>query len=265
MKLSAGGRIGAALLTSLFVSLPRAGSEPVAVRYSAGLLHGFLKLSTTDGSEIADGDLVQMARGNRVTSHLVFRFKDRSLLDETTVFSQRNELRMISYRLVQRGPSFPRPLELSIDSNGLAIATFTDEHGQPTTEREQVQTPADLANGLVPTLLENARADAAPTQFPFVVATPKPRVVKLNVHPPVEETFLTGGVQRKALHYAMKVEIGGLSGVVAPIIGKQPPDQHVWILGGEAPAFVKSEQQFYPGGPVWRIELVAPSWPQPRR
>jgi hypothetical protein len=31
---------------------------------------------------------------------------------------------------------------------------------------------------------------------------------------------------------------------------------------GEAPAFVKSEQPFYLGGPVWRIELVSPVWPR---
>ena len=59
-----------------------------------------------------------------------------------------------------------------------------------------------------------------------------------------------------------KVDIGGLSGLLAPLLGKQPPDSHVWILGGEAPAFVKAEQPLYLGGPVWRIELVSPVWKQ---
>jgi len=53
----------------------------------------------------------------------------------------------------------------------------------------------------------------------------------------------------------------GVAGVVAPIVRKQPPDIHVWILGGEAPAFVKSEGPLYLGGPIWRIELVSPVWP----
>jgi hypothetical protein len=60
----------------------------------------------------------------------------------------------------------------------------------------------------------------------------------------------------------MNVEIGGISGVLALIFGKQPPDSHVWILGGEAPAFVKSEQPLYLGGPFWRIQLVSPVWPR---
>jgi len=47
-----------------------------------------------------------------------------------------------------------------------------------------------------------------------------------------------------------------------PLVGKQPPDSHVWILGGEAPAFVKAEQPPYNEGPVWRIELTSPVWPK---
>ena len=33
----------------------------------------------------------------------------------------------------------------------------------------------------------------------------------------------------------LKVDIGGLSGLVAPLVGKQPPDSHVWILDGDVP------------------------------
>jgi hypothetical protein len=63
---------------------------------------------------------------------------------------------------------------------------------------------------------------------------------------------------------ALKVDIGGLSGLLAPLVGKQPPESHVWILTGEVPAFVKSEQPLYYGGPLLRIELVSPTWPRLR-
>ena len=65
-----------------------------------------------------------------------------------------------------------------------------------------------------------------------------------------------------ATHYVVKVEIGGVSGLLAPLLGKQPPDTQVWILPGEAPAFVKSEGPLYLGGPLWRIELTSPVWPR---
>ena len=40
------------------------------------------------------------------------------------------------------------------------------------------------------------------------------------------------------------------------------PDIHVWVLGGEAPAFVKMEGPLFCGGPIWRIELASPVWPK---
>ena len=122
--------------------------------------------------------------------------------------------------------------------------------------------PPDLANCLILTLLKNVRTGAPPKTVSLVAATPKPRLVKLAISAAGDEPFSTGGSARKATHYVLKVEIGGIAGVLAPLLGKQPPDSHVWILGGEAPAFVKSEQPLYLGGPLWRTELVSPVWPR---
>ena len=62
----------------------------------------------------------------------------------------------------------------------------------------------------------------------------------------------------------IKIDIGGIAGVIAPIVGKQPPDIHVWVLGGATPAFVKSEGPLFYGGAPWRIELTSPVWPRSR-
>jgi hypothetical protein len=237
--------------------------EPVPVRYAEGTVHGFLVLRTTEGNGIADGDLVQVARGDRVTTRLVFHFRDGSVNEETAVFSQRQQFRLLSDHLVQKGPSFPQPLEMSIDAaSGSVTVRYSDDHGQQKTESEHMDLPPDLANGIIPTLLKNVRASAPPKQLSFVAATPKPRLVKLAVSVAGQDRFSTWRMARSATHYVLKVEIGGLSGVLAPLVGKQPADSHVWILGGEAPAFVKSEQPLYLGGPLWRIELASPTWPR---
>ena len=94
------------LVSACILSGVAASASPVAVRYKEGLIHGFLMLSTLDGEAIAAGDLTQVARGDRVTTQLVFRFKDGSRQEETTVFSQRGNFRLISYHMVQNGPSF---------------------------------------------------------------------------------------------------------------------------------------------------------------
>jgi hypothetical protein len=111
------------------------------------------------------------------------------------------------------------------------------------------------------TVLKNIRPDTPETEVAFLATTPKPRLVKFVITPKGEEPFLTGDTQHKAMHFVVKVDIGRISGAFAELLGKQPADIHVWILEGEAPAFVKSEGPLAFGGPIWRLDLVSPVWP----
>ncbi|MGH9142850.1 MAG: hypothetical protein ACRD2I_17095 [Vicinamibacterales bacterium] len=259
------GRLASAVAFVMLVSVS-APTQPIPVRYREGLVHGFLTLRTTDGALVANGDLIQVARGDRVTSRLVFHFKDGSLRDESSVFSQRQSFRLISNHLVQKGPTFPQPLDLRIDcSSGQVTVRYTDDHGKQKVESERMKLPPDLANGMTLTLLKNVRANSAPPAMSMVVTTPKPRLVKLVTASAGEDPLSTGSLSRRADHYVVKIEIGGLAGLLAPLVGKQPPATHIWILGGEAPAFVKSEGAMFLGGPIWRIELVSPVWPTATR
>ena len=98
-------------------------AAPVAVRYTERLEHGFLELRTLEGRTIADGDLSQAAKGGQVTARIVFHFHDGSRHEETAAFTQREHLRLASYRLVQKWPSFPRQLDMSIDA-GCGVSTL---------------------------------------------------------------------------------------------------------------------------------------------
>ena len=238
-------------------------TENVAVRYKEGLTHGFLTLSTLDGQRLALGDLIELVRGDVVTMRLTYRFKDGSLQDETTVFSQRRRFRLISDHLIQKGPTFPTQTDLFIEmSSGKVTVHSTDEKGKRKDEEQKMKLPPDLANGLVLTLLKNVAPGAQPPELPMLVATPKPRIVKLSISSAAKDPYSLGGTSREAFHYVLKVEIGGIEGVIAPLLGKQPPDNHVWITAGEGPTFVKSETLSYMGGPLWRTELLAPDWPK---
>ena len=66
----------------------------------------------------------------------------------------------------------------------------------------------------------------------MVAATPKPRLVKLEVAGAGEDAFHVGGSPRKATHYVVKVETGGVAGLLAPLPGTDPPASHVWLLRG---------------------------------
>jgi len=231
----------------------------VTVRYAEGLTHGFLALRTLEGETLAEGDLTQVARGGRVTARVVFHFKDGSVHDETTVFSQAKTFRLLSEHLIQKGPSFEHPIDVLIDgSTGKVTVRSTDHDGKEKVSTEHVDLPPDVANGLIFTLLKNFGAETTQAKLAMVATTPKARLVKLAITREGAEPFSMGNSSRKLTHFVVKVEIGGAAGLVAPLLGKQPPDIHVWILGGDAPVFVRSEGPLFYGGPVWRIELVSP-------
>jgi hypothetical protein len=257
------------MLAATWLGVASSSAEPVAVRYPEGVTHGLLILRSLDGTSVADGDLIQTAKGNRVTTRMVFRFPDGSSHDETSVFSQQRQFRLISHHLVQKGPTFPRQTDMLVDvARGQVTVRYTDEKKngdekpKERLETERLTLPPDLANGLMLTMLKNISPDRPPKELSFVASTPKPRLVKLVVSSTGKERFRTGRLNREATHYVVKVEIGGLTGLLASVFGKQPPDSHVWIVDGDAPAFVKSELTLYVGGPVWRIELANPVWPQ---
>jgi hypothetical protein len=232
------------------------------VRYTEGLAHGFLVLKTLDEKLVAHGDLIQTVRAGRVTSEVVFHFKDGSVHDETAVFSQNGRFRLLTDHLVQKGPSFPKPLDMAIDAQtGHVNTRYRDDDGRDKVDEEQMNLPPDIANGIMIVLLKNLSRGTVQATASYVAATPRPRLVKLAVSAGGFDSFSVAGSGRRATHFVVKPEIGGVAGLIAPLLGKEPPDNHIWILEGAAPAFVKSEGPLYPGGPSWRIELVSPVWP----
>ena len=250
-----------AVAASLASASAGSSTESVRVRHVEGLVHGFLGLRDDGGRTIARGDLTQNAQGSRVTSRLTFRFFDGSLYDETAVFSQQLTFRLVRDHLRQRGPSFPTPIDLSIDVAAQRVTVSYSHDGHEKRDNERMELPSDLANGLIPVLLKNVDRGAPPKAFSLVVATPEPQLITLEVASARSRPFSEAEPQEHVTEYTLRPHIGGLKGLIAPLVGKQPADAHVWILDGTAPAFLAAEQQFYPDGPVWRIELSVPPWP----
>lgn len=249
------------LAATLLAATPLA-ADSIPVRRSQGTFHGFLVLKTLAGSTIASGDLMQVAHGDEVTSRLIFHFRDGSLDDDTAVFTQRKVFQLVSDHHIQRGPLFPKPLDMLVEAASGQI-TYRDPDGKST--QHHLDLEPDIANGLPLILLLNLEPTGPPTRVPMVAPTSsKPRLVHIVITPEGKDPLSIGGILHKATNYRIKIELGGVIGLVAPLVGKQPSDVHVWILGGEAPAFVKEEGQFYEGGPIWRIELVSPVFPGAR-
>jgi hypothetical protein len=249
-------RLLAPLLFALFSS---AWGDQVRVAYPQGAAHGFVEVTTLQGTRIAVGDLTRRIRDNVVTSRLIMKFLDGSLDDETTVFSQDRVFHLLRDHHVQHGPSFPKPIDVSVDMLRGQVASI-DEKGNRT--RTNVRMPADLCNGLVLTVVMNVSPSAAETRIPILTGSDKPRLVHLSIKNSGEVPFILGGVSRQANHFLIHVEIGGVAGVVAPLVGKEPPDYHIMVSAGGDPAFIREEGPFFEGGPIWRIQQISATFPK---
>jgi hypothetical protein len=138
-----------------------------------------------------------------------------------------------------------------------SITVRTTEKGKVKITTTHLDLPEDVSNGLLFVLLKNVDPSAE-TTVSYVAASSKPRVVKWNIFPCPEKTIKIGLMRQKTQHYIVKTKIQGPAGVVAPLVGKQPPNIHIWLVKSEAPTFVEFEGPLSQDTPVWRIELAAP-------
>ena len=238
-------------------------AEQVPVRHIEGTAFGFLVLRDIDGRAIAYGQLQQVVKGGQVIDDLKFSFKDGSLYEEITKFTQHENFRLVSDHVVQKGPAFKEEMESWLDSTTGQVTVRSMSEGKTKTSKKALKVPLDAANGMLFTLTKNIDPSRTTTVSMVAVST-RPRVVKLEISPQPEKVFSLGFVAHKAQHYLVKVKIGGVTGAVAPLVGKQPPDIHIWLVKSEAPTFVESEGPLSQDGPVWRIELAAPEPETPK-
>ena len=244
--------VGALLFAVSFVvgAVP-VTAEPVTVRFTEGIMRGFPVLRSQSGEKLAQGELVQVPRGDVVESRLIFRFKDGSIYDERVVFSQRDVFTLLSYRIVQRGPSFPESLEGSVDrsSGRYEVRYKGDEDSPEETLKGQIDLPSDVYNGLLSTLMKNMPA-GNPATVQIVAFTPKPRFVKMLLKPAAEDLMQVNDVAVATTRFVVRPQLG----LFASLLIADIPDVKCWIAGGEAPAFLRFEGPLYFMGPIWRID-----------
>jgi hypothetical protein len=166
--------------------------------------------------------------------------------------------------VVQKGPSFKQESESWIDAGTGKITVRIRDKGKEKMTSKHIDVPEDASNGLLFVLLKNVDPSVPQTTVSFVAASTRPRVVKWNILPGPEKTIKVGLITHKTQQYIVKTKIEGVAGAVAPLIGKQPPDIHVWLVKSEAPTFVEFEGPLSQDSPVWRIEVTAPEPDSPK-
>lgn len=226
-------------------------AEPVAVRFTEGIGRGFPVLRNVNGETIAHGDLTQVPRGERIENRLTFRFRDGSFYDEMVVFSQRDVFTLLSYRLVQRGPSFPESIEATVDreTGRYSVRYRGDQDSPEEVISGKFTMPEDAYNGLLSTLMKNLPTGGSAT-VQIIAFTPKPRLVKMLLMPASQDTVMMGETAVASTRFLVKPQLG----LFASLLVADIPDIKIWVGGGEAPAFLRFEGPLYFMGPIWRID-----------
>ncbi|MHB1863658.1 MAG: hypothetical protein ACYCVL_11865 [Gemmatimonadaceae bacterium] len=238
-----------------------AGAAPIAVRYAEGSVHGFLALSTAAGAPLANGDVLEVATNGVVASRLVFHFADSSLFEESVTFTEDGVFAMQDYHLVQRGPAFAQDLDASLSGSGkYLVITKSHQDGRERRYAGTLSLPRDVYDGMVIIIAKNV-SPRTNTTIHIVAFTPAPHVIKLELAPSGSSRVLLGNHAETAVRFEVKPELGFWLRLGANLTGQLPPDSKVWIIPGHAPAFVGFEGPLYTG-PVWRIALAKPTWPQ---
>lgn len=254
--------VSAAILPAVAVAQP----QPVPVRKIQGTSHAFLVLRAESGAVLGYGELLQLIHGDRVSSRLTYHFRDGSIDDDTTVFSQRSVFHLIRDHHVQRGPFFSKTSNCLVEESGNITIRTVDKDGKEKVETSHIDLPPDVSNGFTGTMLLNAPPHSGPFKLSLVAPTDKGRLIQLSIDVAGEEPFSPVlGVRRKATVFRVHPELGGIAGVVAPVIGKQPKDVFVWILEGEVPGLVREIGPLELGGQVVSVEPAGASYPPAAR
>ena len=253
--------VALACICCAVLQIGSAMADQVTVHFPEGSTHGLLLLRSVNGKEIGNGDLTETVHGDRVTCRFALRFDDGSQYEETTEFSESGKFRVLTYHMIQKGPSFKQGIEMTMNAEkGSVQVTTTDDGGKKNSWSRQMKIPADVANGIVPFLASNLTSAEPKATVSLVAATPKPRLVQLTITPEGVESFPLDGSKIEATRYAVKVDLGGVIGPVAKVTGREPPDTILWVLRGKVPTFLMAQETFV-GGPVCRIELASPQMP----
>jgi hypothetical protein len=152
-------------------------------------------------------------------------------------------------------------MDVSINgSTGVVTVRYKDEKGKDKMETARLALPPDLSNGIVSIMLKNLPPGTQFTTLSMVVATPKPLLIKLAISAAGADSFLVGQTSYKSMRYVVKVEIGGVRGVLPHLLGKQTLDTLVWLLEGNCPTYLKSEGQPLRGGRFGGRSCLSPDW-----
>lgn len=232
-------------------------AETIPVRHIQKPLHRFMVARAENGKTVANGEFSQVVQSDEVTIHLVYRFVDGSIDDETTTYTQRGRFRLVRYHHLEQGPFFTKPIDFAIDgATGMVTSRTIDTSGKVHVENKHMNLPDDLANGFVGTLLLNVPHNTSPFRVSMLAPFGGGRMVQLLISPESDQTVQLEGQTFQATVFRVHPVLNGFVSIFARLIGLQPKDVKVWVFQGDEPAVAVVIGQLGGYGPILSSDLV---------
>ena len=243
------------LMFAAILTLPcLASAQSVAVRNPQKNIHRLFLLRSADGKLIGTGDEQAVTQGDLVHSRLTFHFRDGSIDDDDAVFTQDKVFHLLSDHHIQQGPSFPTLVDFALDVPAGTVTWHDWKNGRDQAHIAYISMPGNLANGIMPLMVENFASGSQPMQLSWIAVDWKPLLVTLSVSPSGTASFDPSGTTESATQYTIHPILHGVVSFLAPLVSKQPADLHVWISDQPPPSFLRLTGPFYQDGPVWSVE-----------
>ena len=159
--------------------------------------------------------------------------------DERTTYSQRGVFRLEAYHLTQSGPSFPGA-DVAFDRKSWPLPGEDAREGRRARgdgERRVRDAAGSRQRPDAPLAQEHAARGTGHRPAGGVHA--EAALSRMELHQEGEDRIVFAGDPKQAARHLVDLEIGGVTGVVASVIGKNPPDLRYWLALGDIPAFVR--------------------------
>jgi hypothetical protein len=230
----------ALILTAARAASGREAGDPIQLAWTEGDLSGLTRILSPDGrTTIGSVEYHQHRRGDVLEAVRVAHFSDGSSDEDRAEARVGKTLEAIRGRSIIRNVHGTAVVDITIDVAGGHIRGFSGLGKEREAYDELVTLPAGTYWGpLVALVVKNFEQNAADDHLVFrtVVATPKPRVLDMELVREPPTTLTRPGQRLQVVPLAMRPTINFL---VDPIIQRIAPTTTFLVFPGKPPALAR--------------------------
>ncbi len=230
----------ATLVTAPSAASARDNGDPIQLAWIEGDLAGLSRILSPDGrTAIGTVDYRQSRHDDVLEAVRVARFADGSSDEDRAEARLGKTLEALRGRSIIRDAHGTAVVDITIDVAGGRITGFSGLGKERTMYDEHVTLPAGTYFGpLIALVVKNFDQNATGDRLVFrtVVATPKPRVLDMELVRGAPASLRRPGGALRVMHLAMRPTVNVL---LDPIIQHFAPETTFFVQSGKPPALVR--------------------------